>query len=234
VAGGTTGQGNLRGGSTGNGTEGYYGGSGLGAGVHALALGGKAVALYAEASLAGLFLGDVAVQGTLAASVKAFKIDHPLDPANRFLTHSSIECPDMMNIYNGNVVTDQDGRAHIVLPNYFQALNREFRYQLTPISGFSQVTVEQEIEDNRFSIRTDKPHVHVSWQVTGVRHDAYAEAHHIEVEQDKSEAERGRYLHPELYGTVAGAERRSIGYLPGMFGDPSVVHYSASDDGTPT
>jgi hypothetical protein len=40
----------------------------------------------------------------------------------------------------------------------------------------------------------------VSWQVTGIRQDAWANAHRIPVEEEKPVAERGRYLHPELYG----------------------------------
>jgi len=40
----------------------------------------------------------------------------------------------------------------------------------------------------------------VSWQVTAVRHDAYAKAHPLVVEVKKSDAERGHYLHPDAYG----------------------------------
>ena len=39
----------------------------------------------------------------------------------------------------------------------------------------------------------------VSWQVTGIRQDAYANKHRIPVEQDKPDRERGRYLHPDLF-----------------------------------
>ena len=53
---------------------------------------------------------------------------------------------------------------------------------------------------NRFTIRTDKPAVRVSWQVTGIRKDAWAEAHRIPVEQDKTGEAKGRYLHPEELG----------------------------------
>jgi len=52
----------------------------------------------------------------------------------------------------------------------------------------------------RFLIRTDKPHVEVSWQVTGVRQDAYALAHPLQVEVHKPEQERGLYLHPQAFG----------------------------------
>jgi trimeric autotransporter adhesin len=106
----------------------------------------------------------------------------------------------MMNIYNGNVVTDQDGRAIVELPPYFEALNRDFRYQLTVLGQFAQAIVEKEISENRFVIRTDKPAVKVSWQVTGIRHDAYADAHRIPTEEAKPPAEQGYYLHPELFG----------------------------------
>ena len=91
-------------------------------------------------------------------------------PTNRYLSDSLVKSPDMMNICSGNVVTDANGRAEVVLPNYFEAWNRDFRYQLTVIGRFAQAVVEREIENNRFTIRTNKPGVKVSWQVTGVRH----------------------------------------------------------------
>ncbi len=40
----------------------------------------------------------------------------------------------------------------------------------------------------------------VSWMVTGIRQDAWANAHRIPVEEEKPELESGYYLHPELYG----------------------------------
>jgi hypothetical protein len=106
----------------------------------------------------------------------------------------------MMNVYNGNIVTNSKGFAIVALPDYFEALNRDFRYQLTVIGQFAQAIVSREIKGNRFTIRTNAPLVKVSWQVTGVRHDAWANAHRIPNEVDKPEAERGHYLHPELFG----------------------------------
>ena len=61
--------------------------------------------------LPGEFIGDVDVTGTLTKSAGSFKIDHPLDPENKYLSHSFVESPDMMNIYNGNVVLDATGEA---------------------------------------------------------------------------------------------------------------------------
>ena len=152
---------------------------------------------------AGYFQGNLHTTATLSKSAGSFKIDHPLDPANQYLYHSFVESPDMMNIYNGNVTTDAEGLAVVMLPDWFQALNRDFRYQLTVIGQFAQAIVAQEIEDNRFIIRTDKPQVKVSWQVTGIRQDAYANAHRIPVEEAKPAEEAGLYLHPLELGQPA-------------------------------
>jgi hypothetical protein len=105
----------------------------------------------------------------------------------------------MMNVYNGNVVTDPDGFATVTLPDYFDALNRDFRYQLTVIGTFAQAIVAEEIDGNHFVIQTDKPNVKVSWQVTGIRRDSFAEANRIQVEIDKRPEERGKYAHPEAF-----------------------------------
>jgi hypothetical protein len=113
--------------------------------------------------------------------------------------HSFVESPDMMNVYNGNVTTDSSGEAVITLPDYFQALNRDFRYQLTVIGQFAQAIVASEIKDNRFTIKTDYPGVKVSWQVTGIRQDSWANKHRIRVEEDKADRERGFYLYPEAF-----------------------------------
>jgi hypothetical protein len=144
--------------------------------------------------------GNVAVSGNLSKGGGSFKIDHPLDPANKYLYHSFVESPDMMNVYNGNVTTSKQGLATVILPDYFEALNRDFRYQLTVIGRFAQAIVAKEVRHNRFTIKTSKPGVKVSWQVTGIRQDAYANAHRIQVEEEKSPQEQGRYLHPELFG----------------------------------
>lgn len=88
-----------------------------------------------------------------------FKIDHPVDPANKYLYHPFVESPDMMNIYNGNVVTDKRGLATIELPDWFRALNRDFRYQLAVIGQFAQAIVVKKVEKNRFTIKTNNAEV---------------------------------------------------------------------------
>ena len=149
--------------------------------------------------LAGNFQGNVTITGNLSKGGGSFKIDHPLDPENKYLYHSFVESPDMMNIYNGNIITDENGNAVVELPSYFEALNQDFRYQLTAIGTFAQAIVAEEIKGNRFTIKTNAPGVKVSWQVTGVRQDAFARKNRIKVEVEKDEKERGFYLHAEAF-----------------------------------
>ncbi|BCM90162.1 hypothetical protein IAD21_02013 [Abditibacteriota bacterium] len=160
---------------------------------------------------AGFFKGNVIVTGTLAKGAGSFKIDHPQHPATEYLSHSFVESPDMMNVYNGNATTNGKGEVWVRMPSYFQALNRDFRYQLTPIGQFAQVIVGQKMSGNRFLIRTDKPNIEVSWQVTGIRNDAYARAHRIRIEETKARADQGKYLFPAGFG--AGQDRQ-IGLNP--------------------
>jgi hypothetical protein len=152
----------------------------------------------------GFYAGDLNVTGNLSKGGGMFKIDHPLDPANKYLSHSFVESPDMMNIYNGLVTLDAHGSAWIIMPDYFEALNRDFRYQLTPV-GRPQPSlyIGKELAGNRFKIAGGKPGGRVSWQLTGVRHDAYANAYRIPTEEDKPAAEHGYYLHPEVFGQPA-------------------------------
>jgi hypothetical protein len=190
-----------------------------GFGVAGKAIGGpNAVAVYGQGSegFAGFFRGKVTITERLLVSridanevyaakgltggAKLFKIDHPLDPANRFLSHGSVESTELKNMYDGIAVLDERGKVEVVLPDWFEALNRDFRYQLTPIGGYAPVYVAREISSGRFVIAGGSPGLKVSWQVTGIRHDAFARAHPVVVEQDKNSAERGRYLNPEELG----------------------------------
>jgi hypothetical protein len=165
------------------------------------------IGLYAYAptgpnDVAGLFSGDVDIYGNLSKTGGTFKIDHPQDPANKYLIHSFVESPDMMNIYNGNIVTDANGYATVELPSYFEAENMDFKYQLTVIDNsadFVQSKVTRKITANTFEIRTSKPGVEVSWMVTGVRQDVWANANRVIPEVEKSARDKGLYIHPELF-----------------------------------
>ena len=145
---------------------------------------------YNPAGVAGLFVGDLAVSGTLTKGAGAFRIDHPLEPKRKYLQHSFVESPDMKNVYDGVVRTNAKGFATVRLPRYFSALNRDFRYQLTSLSGLQNVAVARKIERNRFVIQSEKPRAEVSWQVTGIRKDAYANANRIQTEVAKADADR--------------------------------------------
>jgi hypothetical protein len=116
-------------------------------------------------------LGSLNVNGT-----KNFRIVNPLDTL-KYLLHASIESNEVLNQYSGNVLTDANGEASVQLPSYFQEINTDFRYQLTVIGTFAQAIVLKEIEGNWFSIKTDKPNVKVSWQVTAKRNDPYMKEH---------------------------------------------------------
>ncbi|MBN2464050.1 hypothetical protein JXD38_00295 [candidate division WOR-3 bacterium] len=196
----------VRGNASGGNSYGLYGeATGLGSnyGVYGTASGGAS-------NYAGYFSGDVTVTGNLSKGGGSFQIDHPLDPLNKYLLHSFVESPDMMNIYNGNVKTDTAGYATVTLPNWFETLNGDFRYQLTVIDEsdggrFAQAKVVRGIKGNSFIVRTSVPSTTVSWQVTGIRQDPYATVHRVQVEVAKLAGERGRYLHPEAYGKPSEA-----------------------------
>src|SRR5262249_7756320 len=96
--------------------------------------------------------------------------------------------------------TDENGNGIVALPDWFEAVNRDFRYQLTVVGTFAQAIVASEIKDHRFTIKTSAPNVKVSWLVTGVRSDPGMRAHPFTVQEDKPERERGYYLDPAAYG----------------------------------
>ncbi len=151
-------------------------------------------------SYGGYFVGQVLVTGTLSKGAGSFKIDHPLDPENKYLYHSFVESPDMMNVYNGNVQLDGTGTAVVILPDYFDALNKDFRYQLTAIGAPGpNLYISSKISGNQFMISGGEPGMEVSWMVTGVRQDKFANANRIQVEVAKEGIERGKYLHYEEY-----------------------------------
>lgn len=144
-----------------------------------------------------LINGDLTVVGS-----KAFKIDHPSDPANRYLYHFSQEAPEVQNVYNGVVILDADGQVAVTLPAYFAAINTgAFRYQLTAIGApMPNLHIARKIEGNTFHIAGGAPGMEVSWEVTAVRNDPYLRDHAVQAEVDKPAEEQGIYLYPQGYG----------------------------------
>jgi hypothetical protein len=163
----------------------------------------RATGLFSSGAPAGIFAGDVNVFGTLVATNKFFVIDHPLDPANSYLVHASVESSEQVNLYTGNAVLDDNGEAVVTLPNWVDALNDDFRYQLTPIGGAAAVYVAREVSQGSFTIAGGSPGLKVSWQLVGRRKDTWARAHPLVVEQEKPAQDKGLYRHPELMGQGA-------------------------------
>lgn len=171
---------------------------------------GDGLLVFPGSGIAAFFEGDVSVFGNLSKEGGSFKIDHPLDPGNKYLYHSFVESPDMKNIYDGVATLDGNGTAVVQMPEWFDALNRDFRYQLTAIGAPGpNLYISQEVSGNHFAIAGGKPGSKVSWQVTGTRQDAWANAHRIPVEEEKSAQERGYYMAPELFGQ---APEKQIAY----------------------
>jgi trimeric autotransporter adhesin len=174
--------------------------------------------------------GEVFVDGTLyvdqnlsVVGNKNFRIDDPLDPANKYLFHASIESSEVLNLYSGNAILDGSGEAIIQLPDWFEVINKDFRYQLTAIGAPGRdLYIAEEVSGGHFKVAGGKPGGKVSWQVSGVRNDAWEKAHPMVVEANKG-ANRGHYLTPEFYGAP---ETLRIGYIAPISSSELVIDHS--------
>ncbi len=161
---------------------------GSGYGVYGSATGGTAFGVYAN--------GRLGSSGT-----KSFMIDHPLDPGNKFLYHYSTESPEVLNSYSGTVTLDENGQAWVELPEYFESINIDPRYQLTAIGAPAPMLhVASEIQNNEFLVSGGQVGMRVSWEVKAKRNDAFVAQLGAPVERVKTGLEKGRYLQPALYG----------------------------------
>ena len=142
-------------------------------------------------------------QDFTVVGVKAFTMDHPLDPENKLLMHAAAESNEVINFYSGNITTDASGKAVVSLPDYYEALNKDSRYQLTVIGSFAQAIISKEVSNNKFEIATSIPNVKVSWEVKGVRNDARMRMHPFVAEEMKSAAQRGKYVDPASHNQPA-------------------------------
>ena len=160
-------------------------------------LSGKVV--HINLGQAAIFTGHVNIGGNLFVSgAKGFRIDHPLSPSTKWLQHAALESPDLKNFYDGLVRLNDAGHALVELPEWFAAVNEDFRYQLTPIGKAApNLFVGKEIDNNRFEIRGGIAGMKVSWQVTGRRKDTWAKAHPFSVEPSKSLDEKGTVIWPQ-------------------------------------
>lgn len=133
------------------------------------------------------FMGDLDITGSVSKGSGSFVIDHPLDPDGKLLYHSFVESPDVKNIYDGEIRLDEKGEALIVLPDYFMALNGDYRYQARPLGkAMPNLHLKQEVAENRFVIAGGVPNGRIFWQVTGIRHDPYILANPVIPEVKKT------------------------------------------------
>ncbi|NVO02165.1 MAG: collagen-like protein [Bacteroidetes bacterium] len=145
----------------------------------------------------GLFsVGKFAATGT-----KSFMIDHPLDPENKFLFHFSIESNEVLNMYRGTVVLDSKGEAIVELPNYFESININYSYNLTPIGAPVNLYIKEEIKGGKFSIAGGNNGMKICWVVYAERNDEFVKQNPDvrQVEVNKSQSQKGKYLMPSLY-----------------------------------
>ena len=123
-----------------------------------LGVSANSAGLYGESTYdyAAILNGKVRITGNLEKAGGSFKIDHPLDPSNKYLCHSFVESPDMKNVYDGVVVLDDKGEAEIELPDWFSTLNMDFRYQLTAIGapGPNLYIAEEIISDTTITTKS--------------------------------------------------------------------------------
>jgi hypothetical protein len=145
-------------------------------------------------------------------------MDHPLDPENKFLAHAAAESNEVINFYSGNVVTGTDGKVTVKLPDYFESINKDFRYQLTVIGVFAQAIISKEVKNNEFEISTSIPNVKVSWEVKGVRNDAYMKKHPFVAEEEKPADQKGKYIDPASHDLPLNM---GIGFDASMAGESS-------------
>ena len=188
---------------------------------------GHSMSFYGGTIWAGYFDGWVNVAGNFYSPGKFFKIDDPQRPAERTLTHSCVESDEYKNIYDGEVILNDQGEATVTLPDWFDALNTEFRYQLTCVGGYAPVYISSKLANNQFTISGGKPGLEISWQVTGVRKDAYAVAHPFKVVEDKPAELRGKYLHPTEQGV---SEELGVDYAMRKYSEEQLKSAAARKD----
>ena len=180
---------------------GVYGSqNGSGWGVYGTSPSGVGVYGQSSSGLAGFFSGNVRppLNGNLTATgTKNFQIDDPLDPAHRYLLHAAIESNQVLNVYSGNVTTDEPATATV---RASRLLRPDQHRPPLPADGDRPVRPgdrrAEGIANNRFAIRTSKPNVEVSWQVTARRNDPYMRAHPFRAVQAKTAADGRAQLPP--------------------------------------
>lgn len=159
-------------------------------GVYGLSLGGVGILgqTAMPGSYAGVFKGNVSIEGVLLKYASLFSIDHPLAPNRKRLNHAAVESSEYKTFYDGVTSLDARGRARIRMPRWFEALNGQLRYQLTPLGApMPDLHIANELRKGVFAVAGGRAGAKISWQVTGVRRDRWARKNPLKVEQPKSD-----------------------------------------------
>lgn len=173
---------------------------------------GTVYGVYGESSSPSAGYGVFFINRLAGTGTKSFQMDHPLRPETHYLNHFCAEGPEPYNIYRGTATLDARGEAWIQLPDYYEAINRDPTYHLTPIgASMPNLYVAVEIQGNRFKIAGGVPGKKVSWEVKAVRNDLWVQRYGYQAEPEKPEEHQGKYLHPELYGQP---KERGVHYHP--------------------
>ncbi len=165
---------------------------------------GATYGVYGSTSSSNPLAYGVFASGNLGSNgTKSFRIDHPMDPDNKYLLHYCVESPEVLNTYSGKVIIDALGEATVQMPTYFAAVNKDPRYTLTPIgAAMPLLHIAQEIDESlltagataapgqavpicRFRIGGGMPGAKVSWRIEAVRNDRWVREHGAPTEIQK-------------------------------------------------
>ena len=70
---------------------------------------------------------------------------------------------------SGEVWTDARGYATVALPRAAGRPDGDLVYELRPFTDGVAAAIAAELNDGRFTIQTDEPHVKVAWRVSSHR-----------------------------------------------------------------
>lgn len=152
--------------------------------------------------------GSLAVVGAVSKGSGTFKIDHPLDPANKDLYHGFVESPRYDLIYRGSAKL-VGGRAYVSIddasgmtPGTFEALTQNAQGHAWNESGYGDnwdLVRVVEIRDGMVHIASNNPgsDIQVGWMVVAERADAFIKYNNgtdnegrLRVEVEKEEISR--------------------------------------------
>lgn len=135
-------------------------------------------------SIINQFESTIIVAGQIKAITKSFKIDHPIDPKNKYLEHGSLEGPEH-GIYQRGKGSGY-GLVTINLPDYFTALSEDsYSIIVTPRNNTQLYVIKSNSRSFTVSrigpFKFIKKYIEFDYLIIGERNDIK-----IEVEQTKT------------------------------------------------